>query len=630
MKKYILFLFLFLSFHGYCKTWELANNFLKVSFDDQSSILKVLDLRNQKMWEQMPLSAKTVKVSKQNKDILQLNVVSDFEYQVLIKLNSAEVEFTLHAIANQKMEADLEFPSAFKAPNEKHLLVLTDGEGLLLPVNDKNYPVGSGISYYCGGGLSMPWMGIVDENLKAGYMAILETPFDAALKTERREGRLTFQPVWLSSKETFSYDRKITYAFFNEGGYVAQCKRYRDYIWKKNSITTLKQKSETIPAIKKMVGGVHIYVWDNARNASFSQKLKDAGIDKAMFLWNPNHLPYPASGYNDSLKNMGYAVGSYELYTDSNPRDTVFSDLSKSPIRFKLNSFPGLFNQIAARKKDGTTYSNQFGHYTNPKAILPEVMKRTSQEMKIWPHETYFVDVVQANGLYEDYSKQNPLTRKEWAQAHINILQNLIDKYHVFLGAEWGADFAVNQSVYAHGMMTLQHTWFNTEINSKGTIYYYGDWRDGKRPSIMLGQRTAPPLYMQYSINEKLRVPLYELVYHDAVVTSWRWEDGNHHTPEIWWKKDLFNILYGSAPLWSLDQSRWDAFKNTFVESYKNVCPWLQQIAYDEMTNHKFITADGKIQESSFSSGKKVVVNFGDSDYLFNGKTVKSRSYLVN
>jgi len=165
-------------------------------------------------------------------------------------------------------------------------------------------------------------------------------------------------------------------------------------------------------------------------------------------------------------------------------------------------------------------------------------------------------------------------------------------------------------------------------VDKAGTIYYGGDWKNGQRPTQMLGVRTAPPLYMKYSINEALRVPLYELVYHDAVVTSWRWEDANHHTPEIWWKKDLFNILYGSAPLWTLDRNRWESFKNTFIQSYKNICPWLQQIGYDEMISHRFVTADGKVQESVFSSGKRAVVNFGDEAFKFERKTIEPRGFI--
>jgi hypothetical protein len=611
------------------KEWVLQDKNLKISFNDKTLTLNVTDSRNGKTWQQYPLSDDFIlKSISQKTNILFLAIEGKYTFEATITLTGkSELEFSITANAAMRMD-EIKFPAAFKTPAQ-HFVVLTDGEGLLLPVDDKDYPLGNGITYYCGGGLSMSWMGVTDNNFKSGYMAILETPYDAALRAKRINGAVCFEPVWLSSKEQFAYTRKITYIFFDKGGYVAQCKRYRSYIWPKNKVITLKENAKKIPAINKMIGGVHIYVWDNARNAAFAKELKDAGIDKAMFLWNPNHLPYPSSGYNDSLKTMDYAVGSYELFTDENLRDTATYDLSAFPNYLKRNAFPGLFNQIVARKKDGTTYSNQFGHYTNPKAVFPEVMKRTSKEMSIWPHETFFVDVVQANGLYECYSRENALTRQQWAEQHINTLQSIIEKYNVFLGAEWGADFAAAQSVYAHGMMTLQRTWFNTEIGDKGTIYYYGNWRNGQRPSIMLGTRTAPPKYLQYSINETIRVPLYELVYHDAVVTSWRWEDANHHTPEIWWKKDLFNILYASAPLWTLDQERWDSYRNTFIESFKNISPWLQQVGYDEMVSHRFISPNRKVQEAGFSSGKKVVVNFDDAPYVFENRTIAARNYII-
>ena len=88
-------------------------------------------------------------------------------------------------------------------------------------------------------------------------------------------------------------------------------------------------------------------------------------------------------------------------------------------------------------------------------------------------------------------------------------------------------------------------------------------------------------------------------------------------------------MLYGSAPLWSIDRERWEAYKNTFIESYNNVCPWLQQIGYDELVSHRFVTDDHKVQESVFSSGKKIVVNFGDDEFSFDGKVVKTKSFIT-
>lgn len=58
----------------------------------------------------------------------------------------------------------------------------------------------------------------------------------------------------------------------------------------------------------------------------------------------------------------------------------------------------------------------------------------------------------------------------------------------------------------------LSPTWFNTEINEKGTIHYFGDWSNEPRPSSMLGSRTATPAYLEYSIYEYTHIQLYELV----------------------------------------------------------------------------------------------------------------------
>jgi hypothetical protein len=43
--------------------------------------------------------------------------------------------------------------------------------------------------------------------------------------------------------------------------------------------------------------------------------------------------------------------------------------------------------------------------------------------------------------------------------------------------------------------------------------------------------------------------------------------------------------------------------------------PGFRKLAYDELVSHRFITDDHKVQETVFSSGKRVIVNFGDSEY---------------
>lgn len=624
------------SYVGYSKVWKLSDINLEVLFDDQTTILTVKDKRCNQIWEQSAFKNQfSVNGTVQKGNSLSIFISGKVSLEVNFKLTEASA-LEVNLLADEKLSFDeFSFPSAFKTPNKNFYLLYTDGEGLLLPVDDKEYPLGNGITYNCGGGLSMAWMGITDTQFGKGYMAILETPYDAALRTKREDGLITFSPVWLSSMGQFGYSRKVCYYFFDKGGYVAQCKKYREYIWGKNNVLTLRENQKKIPSIEKMIGAVHIYVWDNAREVSFAKELKQSGITKAFILWDANHIPYPEKDYDNRLKELGYASGVYDLYTDIHPNDSVAKPLTNriSSTWLSRTSFPGLYNELynelTSRKKDGTVYSNNFGHFICPQAVRPEIVKRVDRELSVYPHEAYFLDVYQANGLYECYAPKHPLTREQYAQEIINNYKLLTDKYNMFVGGEWGSDFVGSNSVYVHGMMTLQRTWFGSDIVKKGTIYYYGDWRNNARPTQMLGTRVAPEKYLKYSINEYTRVPLYELVYHDAVVTSWRWEDCNNQTPEIWWKKDLFNILYGSAPLWNLDRNRWDEYKQTFIKSYNNICPWLQKIGYDEMISHSFLSNDHKVQETIFSSGQKVIVNFGDIEFVYDGKTIKPKNYLT-
>lgn len=611
----------------------LENASLRVTFDDRTARIEVQDKRCDVVWSQAaPESAIGVSAVSSTADRLHATLDVGYPVSLNMTLNGSSVAVTLSADPDTGM-SELFYPAPFSTKDKGQFLLLTDGEGLMLPVSDRDYDFGSGITYFCGGGLSMSWMGMLSADRESGYMAIVDTPFDARLEPFRQPGDslVSFRPVWLSTMGRFGYERRLTWHFFDKGGYVAQCKKYRACIWSKHDVRTLREKRQRFPALDKMIGAPHVYVWDTGRDVAVARRMKERGIDRALFLWDANHLPYPVAGYDDSLKRLGYATGGYELFTDLHKRDTVINDLYPfdGPLRHKHCVYPGRYHALAARRDDGSIYSNQFGTYACPAAMESEIRDKMDRKVKEYRHEALFLDVYQANGLYECYNPQHPVSRAGYARAILNNCKMLEEDYGFYLGGEWGADFAVPHSVFVHGMMTIQWPWWGSEIDEKGTIYYYGDWKNNARPSIQVGARTAGPTYYKYCINEALRVPLYELVYHDAVVTSWRWEDANHHYPELWWKKDLYNMLYGSAPLWSLDLPRWESFENTFISSYRQVCSWLSRIAYDEMTNHEFITADGRIQRSDFSSGQSILVNFSDSDYEYRGQTIKSRSYLI-
>jgi len=141
----------------------------------------------------------------------------------------------------------------------------------------------------------------------------------------------------------------------------------------------------------------------------------------------------------------------------------------------------------------------------------------------------------------------------------------------------------------------------------------------------------VPERVAKFQVGQKYRLPLWELVYHDCVVAQWYWGDYNNKLPALWDKRDLFNILYGTPPMFMFNNQIWKMNKTRFVESYKNISPVARAVGYAEMTDHRFLTTDRSVQQTQFANGISVTVNFGDKLYrLPDGKKVEPMGYIVS
>jgi hypothetical protein len=116
------------------------------------------------------------------------------------------------------------------------------------------------------------------------------------------------------------------------------------------------------------------------------------------------------------------------------------------------------------------------------------------------------------------------------------------------------------------------------------------------------------------------RVPLFQLVFHDAVVCMRRWNDHYGRDMALWRLTDLMNTAYGTAPIVQFKSDdttphiltdSFGSVRDAYMRTYRDVCGWHAKIGFDEMTGHRFLSEDRLVQETRFSSGHAVVVNFG-------------------
>ena len=51
------------------------------------------------------------------------------------------------------------------------------------------------------------------------------------------------------------------------------------------------------------------------------------------------------------------------------------------------------------------------------------------------------------------------------------------------------------------------------------------------------------------------------------------------------------------------------------MQSYRATCPVARAVGYSEMTDHRFLTADRSVQQTTFDKGVQVTANFGEETF---------------
>ncbi|HCE46914.1 MAG TPA: hypothetical protein DET40_25485 [Lentisphaeria bacterium] len=104
--------------------------------------------------------------------------------------------------------------------------------------------------------VNMPWWGAVNSR-KAGYLAIMDTPCDAQLQVVHPAGGPTsINARWLPSFQALRYTRRIIYSFLDNADHCSVAKRYRKYAIGTGRFKSLRDKISERPLLSKLYGAV--------------------------------------------------------------------------------------------------------------------------------------------------------------------------------------------------------------------------------------------------------------------------------------------------------------------------------------------------------------------------------------
>jgi len=539
--------------------------------------------------------------------------------------------------------------------NYPHPFYASDGQGqAVLPFDSGYVAPNTATTFTLPGGMrGMEWYGGTDANNERGWMAIVDTPDDYELKV--RNGTISGTNYlgavmnWRGSNDNathtankLSYDRTVRFRFLESGGYVALAKTFRAEAQTRGWLKTLAQKqAETgAPNVDQFVGSPVIYLWGDGRSTAALEALKNAGVHKAHIQVSVNHVDqqknFPATSladqaWFDAVRARGYTGGFYDIYAAVRT-----TGQGGSPFDGFFYLWPGnAYNDWAIVDSTGAfdaqhTISAQMAASFAGGTRMPAHISR-------FDLDACFFDVVCAVDLREDYDATyghfatRSMDRVNRASLLSSAYGNATKK--LLTGTEQGRSWAVPVVHWTEGKFWIGN-------GSSGVSD--GAWNDNSYPQIMTDVVEPTTTQLAALLSDGYQAPLWDLVFHDCLVTTVHWHRPHNKYVHLWDHQDRWALLRGQAPLLNLTYagvqglasrspntitdtggnvwtSRLTSNAARVAQTYNTVCTWHQQIGKMEMLSHARLTADRSVQMTEFSndngaSGQGIVVNFGLHD----------------
>lgn len=133
---------------------------------------------------------------------------------------------------------------------------------------------------------------------------------------------------------------------------------------------------------------------------------------------------------------------------------------------------------------------------------LPFAKNRTELELQTKHYRGRFIDTTTASSWRECYSPDHPMTRRESKVWKMKLLELFSKDFNLVVGSETGHEAAVPYLHFFEGMMSLgPYRVADAGRNTQQVIY------------------DVPEQITKYQLGHVYRLPLWELVYHDCVVS---------------------------------------------------------------------------------------------------------------
>jgi len=606
----------------------LENGALRVRFDERTAAFDVTDLRTGRVWEQLPAEGAPLAV-------LSVQASRDavaFSFRVpkvagelrgRVALEGAEVVVTVDADPRLALPVHaLAYPYPFRAEKGQRVL-LPHGCGFAFPVERTDLGTkGFDAFPFWTRGMKMSTWGQYAEAVApdgevvaaGGVQGIVETPADAWMTFGvRGNGLRQAGVVWQPENGVFGYARTVRFVFFEKGSPMEMAARYRAEMRRRGLLRTFAEKRalhpKLGPAYDLLAGAPVVWYWEqDGDKPAVARRLKELGFANFLFCGITRRdlgAWVTADEVREVAKIPGVLQSEYDIYTDlmepamldkidcTRPhwpveawdRDDIVRNPDGSPLR-------GWKVALKADPSKPAVGCARLCEARAPAYMRDRIAKRLAEAPA---YGARFLDVT-GTGVGTCANAKHPLTRRESAQARRRMFGMLAEEFGLVCGTEDGLECYVPERDYLEG-------------NFSAANYRV----DGGRYMWKIYDET--PDIIAKALDPATRVPFWEMVFHDCIVSTWYWTDYNNKFTRDWWRHDLLNAVTGTPPMYLFTKAVFDGIQDRLAESVKVAAPAARETFGVAMTEYRWLTPDRLVQQSAFANGLRVTVNFGERPY---------------
>ncbi|MGO0061294.1 glycoside hydrolase [Brevibacillus fluminis] len=396
----------------------------------------------------------------------------------------------------------------------------------------------------------------------------------------------------------------------------------------------LRSESELYQANKQVLKSAlqdaadDVSLWGADKTVKLLQEMRDAGIARAWI-----GLPDWTEGFiNPGLvkqaNEQGYLIGPYDSYHSIHETENKEWQTAYFPEK-------GLYDSATITNQNGKKIGGflQQGRKLNPTLSLPSVQNRVTSILASGDaYNSWFVDCDATGELYDDYTPGHETTQEQDMKARLQRMAYIANDKHLVIGSEGGNDYASGTIAFAHGLETPVIAWGDPDMReNRQSPYYTGAYwsPDGGVPARFGKQVPIKTLYEHVYLDPAYNVPLFKLVYNDAVITTHHWEWGSFKIKGQTEQRMLAELLYDVPPLYHLDKATWDRDKDRIVRQLKVFSPFHEKAVTREMTGFHVLSKDRLVQMTEFGNDLRVIANFSSHDFTYNRKVIKANAALL-